>query len=75
MVNNLIVSNTYGMSFSGFNSPNFSTSVTDWIGLAMTGPIPDLISTSTPMAGSGVIISLYKIAASTSYCSTGNLVT
>src|SRR5699024_12430904 len=38
-------------------------------------PTPGLISTFTPIPGSGVIISLYKIAASTSYCSTGNLVT
>ena len=35
-------------------------------GLLITGPIPDLISTSTPIGFKGVIISLYKTAAS--YC-------
>ena len=36
------------------------------IGFEITGPIPDLIFTSTPIPGSGVTISLYRIAASTS---------
>ena len=41
------------------------------IGLATTGPTPGLMSTSTPTARSGTTMSLYRIAASTSYRRSG----
>src|SRR5699024_8548354 len=75
LVNNFMVSKTYGTSSSGLSVSSLSISFLLEIGLSITGPIPDFISTSTPIAGKGLIISLYKIAASFPSFSTGKRVT
>ena len=48
-----------------------ATSAADRIGLAMTGPRPGTISTSTPASFTGITMSLKKIAASTPWRRTG----
>ena len=60
---------------SGSNSRSVSMSSGVRIGRAMTGPTPSTISRSTPMPGSGVVMSANRIAASTPSRLTGWSVT